>query len=340
MDISLIIATWNNCKRLAITLAAIEQCLTPPDLRWELVLVNNNCSDRTPDVAKAFATRLLLVYVEEGCQGLSRAKNAGVQAARGDLLVFADDDVRPCPEWLMVYRDAYREYGDQHYFGGPLYSEYEGGEPPEPDILRVAPKSVAGFDLGAERRGLPPGEHFTGANWACPAARLRAVGGYDARLGLQGTLGRRRIGEELDLMERLDAAGMTAIYLPEALAHHFVPAVKCSLHHLGQSARAFGVYSLHARRPPYFLEPRPWLKARCGTGNRPRDAWRVGLAIVVLAGRWLAAKMRGRNGYEEYVSLQFCIGRLQGFIGRLRGSSAHADSSRSPSGIRHEQPWP
>ena len=81
MNVSVIICTWNNCRRLAITLDAISQCVIPPNLQWELVLVNNNCTDETQRVAREFANKLPLVYVEEPQQGLSRAKNKGLRVA-------------------------------------------------------------------------------------------------------------------------------------------------------------------------------------------------------------------------------------------------------------------
>jgi glycosyltransferase involved in cell wall biosynthesis len=47
MDISIVIPTWNNCRRLAQTLSALCGCDVPPALEWELVVVNNQCTDDT-----------------------------------------------------------------------------------------------------------------------------------------------------------------------------------------------------------------------------------------------------------------------------------------------------
>ena len=163
MDLSVVLCTWNNCGRLAITLDAICRCVIPANLKWEIVLVNNNCTDETQRVAHAFAPKLPLRYVEEPRQGLSRAKNAGLKTASGQLIVFTDDDVKPHPEWLVTYWEAYQARPSGCYFGGPITCEYEDRRP-DSELLRVASLPVAGVDWGPEARLLGEDQHFLGAN--------------------------------------------------------------------------------------------------------------------------------------------------------------------------------
>lgn len=87
MKISVIICTWNNAKRLAITLQSFTTCSIPDDVTWEVVLVNNNCTDETDQVVGQFKGKLPLVYVREPQQSLSRARNAGLAVATGRLIV-------------------------------------------------------------------------------------------------------------------------------------------------------------------------------------------------------------------------------------------------------------
>jgi glycosyltransferase involved in cell wall biosynthesis len=81
MDLSIVLCTWNNARRLAVTLDAISRCRVPPTLRWELVLVANNCTDATVDVARGFGGRLPLHHLVEPRQGLSHARVARVAAS-------------------------------------------------------------------------------------------------------------------------------------------------------------------------------------------------------------------------------------------------------------------
>jgi GT2 family glycosyltransferase len=109
MDVSVIICTWNNCERLAITLDVISHCIVPSDPTWELVFVNNNSVDETKNITTDYSSKLPLVYTEEPQQGLSRARNRGIKVATGNLIVFTDDDTKPCPEWIEVYWNAYMD---------------------------------------------------------------------------------------------------------------------------------------------------------------------------------------------------------------------------------------
>ena len=99
MDVSVVIATWNNAKRLALSLDALSRCVVRPQLQWELVLVHTpsglrgaaraNDADETERIAKKFSDKLPLLYQEEAQLGHARAKNTGLEAASGQLIVFA-----------------------------------------------------------------------------------------------------------------------------------------------------------------------------------------------------------------------------------------------------------
>ena len=62
---------------------------------------------------------------------------------------------------------------------------------------------------------------FIGPNWACFAADARGVGGFDVRLGLGSAL--NATGEETDMQDRLLAAGLSMIFVPDAKLSHHVP---------------------------------------------------------------------------------------------------------------------
>jgi glycosyltransferase involved in cell wall biosynthesis len=320
MDVSVILCTWNNSRRLALTLDAIARCTIPPSLAWEVVLVNNNCTDDTPSVARRLRDRLPLVYVEEPRQGLSRARNAGRRAATGRLIIFTDDDITPCADWIGVYWAAYRERPRGFCFGGRLIPEYETA-PPEPELLRLASFPIAGLDWGASPRVLEPTDPMLGANWACPTDALRQVGDFDARLGLDASLGKRRVGEEWDLMERLRAHGVLPWYLPDAAVRHFVPDHKCRLAYLAGNWEAHGESAVV--RPMVaspFLHRWPEFRPVCRDAG-PRFAGapvRAYLAAGRYRTRWLLARARGRKAYVEYASWRFCSGAIKGHRRRRR----------------------
>jgi glycosyltransferase involved in cell wall biosynthesis len=58
MFVSVAICTWNRCDLLEQTLKQMTKLRVPPDVQWELLIVNNNCTDRTDAVIRAFSGRL------------------------------------------------------------------------------------------------------------------------------------------------------------------------------------------------------------------------------------------------------------------------------------------
>jgi len=224
------ICTWNNCSRLNKTLKNVEKINVTGGIDWEVVVVDNKSTDNTKDVVQSFEGDLPIKYSYEPEQGLAKAHNAGMEVVRGDLILFTDDDVKPDPNWLMSYWEAYQERPEEYYFGGPIISEYEG-EPPDDDLMRVAIPSVIGLDLGTTPHEVSSPK-FIGPNWACPRKHLERAGKFDEQLGLNPASEGVGVGEETDMMSRLGALGIRGWYVPGAKIEHFVPESKCTLRHV------------------------------------------------------------------------------------------------------------
>lgn len=237
MDLSIIICTWNNSSRLRDTLDAISRCDIPDGLSWEIIIVNNNCTDNTDQTVELFRTKLPFNYIKEPIQGLSRARNRGLKISKGDLLLFTDDDVLPDKYWVTSYYNAYKVSGAGFYFGGPVESKFELPNL-DKNLLKKAPPSVKGLNLGNNLRQLSQNEYFISANWACPRIYLNNVGLFDVSKGLSG--GKVSVGEETELMDRLNLMGLRALYLPQAKIVHYVPKSKCTLSHISSRLEAVG----------------------------------------------------------------------------------------------------
>ncbi|MDY0093816.1 MAG: glycosyltransferase [Candidatus Vecturithrix sp.] len=306
MNVSVVIPTFNNAKMLATTLAAFEHVVFPE--KTELIVVDNNSKDTTKETIISFSDRLPIKYVFEKKQGISAAKNAGISLARGRLLIFTDDDVRPCSAWIKSYWSAYTQDNKKLYWGGPIESEFDGPKP-DASLLRFAPPSVRGLDLGTCTRLLEPNEWFVGANIAVSADTFNEMGGFDTTLGLDPSTGIVSVGEESDLQRRLKLAGYRAMYLPDASLRHVVPHQKSSLKHIADRAEACGRY----------------MKAISTETNEGRTfrglpLWRYRKC----AERWLSAwmkRMTGRDWYPDYISFRADLGFIRGDAGN-KGSSS------------------
>ena len=155
VDITVMICTWNNCRRLGETLQALTGC-GPRSASWQLVVVNNNCADATDATVRQHEAALPLVLTHESRPGLSKARNRGLAVSRGSLVVFTDDDVTPARGWLDAYWDACRAH-PRCFFGGPVRSRFDGPAP-DPRLVPFAPASVVGLDFGRAERPLSDDE--------------------------------------------------------------------------------------------------------------------------------------------------------------------------------------
>ena len=92
--ITLIICTYNREKYIGPLLDSVAKN-DYPTTDYEIVLVDNNCTDNTRGVCEQFATahpEITLRYVVETEQGLSAARNKGIKEAKGDIIIYVDDD--------------------------------------------------------------------------------------------------------------------------------------------------------------------------------------------------------------------------------------------------------
>jgi glycosyltransferase involved in cell wall biosynthesis len=118
-DYSIVLPAYNEEALLGATLGALRQAMAAVPLRGEVVVCDNNSTDRTPSVARAAGAR---VVFEEKNQ-ISRARNAGARAARGRFLVFVDaDTLVPGP----LLRDALLALASGRACGGGAAVEMEG----------------------------------------------------------------------------------------------------------------------------------------------------------------------------------------------------------------------
>jgi len=128
--LSIILSTYNRSELLDPAIRSVlgqHEAITPP---LELVVVDNNSTDRTREVVERFATVDRRVrYVFEPQQGLSYARNAGIRNARAPLVVFTDDDVRVEPDWVASILRAFGEFPEADVMGGRVLPAWPAAPP-------------------------------------------------------------------------------------------------------------------------------------------------------------------------------------------------------------------
>lgn len=120
MLVTIAICTWNRAPLLRRTLEQMTQLRVPSGLQWELIVVANCCTDTTQQVVRGMATQLPIRIISEGRPGISNARNAAVDAAIGEYIIMADDDVLVSADWLTAYARAFERYPEAAVFGGPI----------------------------------------------------------------------------------------------------------------------------------------------------------------------------------------------------------------------------
>jgi glycosyltransferase involved in cell wall biosynthesis len=222
LDLSVIVCTYNRCQFLAGNLEALARQVTPPELSWEVVIVDNNCTDDTAKVVEAARQKFSvpLRRMVETKQGLSNARNCGIAQALGRYLVFTDDDTRPLPHWVEAIWLTF-EQEDCDGVAGRVELDWPMARPAWliDDLL----SSLAHADYGPTLRPLSVAqEPPLGANMAFTRQVFERVGDFNPNLG---RIGKKLLGgEETDLYERVLAAGFKVLYQPRAAMRHDIEA--------------------------------------------------------------------------------------------------------------------
>ncbi|HET9644527.1 MAG TPA: glycosyltransferase [Burkholderiaceae bacterium] len=223
MDLTIIVCTYNRAPSLRDTLEALRRLESPPGCEWEVIVVDNNSRDETRAVVEELATTWpRLRYAFERAQGLSHARNHGIAAARGEVILFTDDDVLPESDWLRVTLEGLERHGADACGGyiAPIW------ERPPPSWLT---ERFFGFlALRTDRSDDFPivdSDHVPfGANMAFRRRVFERVGVFDTKRGRNGKV--LAGGEDIEFFERLMAAGMKAWFLGRSRVHHKVEAYR------------------------------------------------------------------------------------------------------------------
>lgn len=218
--ISVALCTFNRARLLEGVLE--DLCTQTLDrLRYEVIVVDNRSTDDTAEVAKRFADRGVR-YVREEAQGLSHARNRGWHEAQGEYVAYTDDDCRVPPEWLAAALNVVAEDAPS-VFGGP-YSPWFQTQAP-----RWFRDAYGSHDLGSSARALGSGEYLSGGNLFVRRDVLAELGGFDAGLGMSGTI--LAYGEEtaLQMLLRERHPDARIQYDPALRVRHLVGSQKMTL---------------------------------------------------------------------------------------------------------------
>lgn len=222
-SVTVVVCTRNRGPELRDCLAGLVT-LEYPDL--DFVIVDNAPSDDSTRTIfhETVGDDPRFTYVLEPAPGLSRARNRGLQVARGSIIAYTDDDVRVDRDWVTGLVQGFARRADvacvtslvctasisspsEHYFDARV----SWGDSCEPKLFdAAAPDADPLYPYSA-------GIFGTGAGMAFRTGVIRELGGFDEALGA-GT--RSAGGEDLDAFVRILQAGHAIAYEPASLVWH------------------------------------------------------------------------------------------------------------------------
>ena len=232
MLVTVAICTWNRAELLANTLRKFTELSLPNQDQWELIVVNNNSTDSTDDVLLSFKNKLPLRRIFESKPGLSNARNSAVREARGDYIIWTDDDVLVDSDWLSSYIRAFKQFPDAAVFGGPIKPWFEGVPPAWLlNSWNLVSSAFAARDFGEKTISFDVAEGRLpfGANYGIRMKEQKAFL-YDPELGLKEE--NIVLGEEIKVIKAILISGGEGWWVPDAKVLHWIPKKRQSFDYL------------------------------------------------------------------------------------------------------------
>jgi peptidoglycan/xylan/chitin deacetylase (PgdA/CDA1 family)/glycosyltransferase involved in cell wall biosynthesis len=204
---SIVIPTY---QRRDLALAAVR-ALESQELRdFEAIVVVDGSADGTAQALRGLQTSFPLAVHEQPNAGAASARNRGAAAARGEILLFLDDDMEAHPRLLLEHDRSHREGAEVVLGHIPLHPDSPRG---------MLSRAVGSWAESRARKLSEPGAELTFYDLLTGQISLRRdlfrrLGGFDDAFTRGGTYG----DEDLDFGQRLLDAGCRIVFNPEAVS--------------------------------------------------------------------------------------------------------------------------
>ncbi len=245
MFLSVIIPTRDRPVLLGKALESLA-VQTYPREKFEVIVVDNGSMDNTALTCQPYKKKFKhFTYTREENPGLHNARHKGFFSAKGDVLVFIDDDVEPFPTWLEGIEEAFAKTSTV-LVGGKVLPAFQS---PPPWWVTKMWKNENGYgktlgylsllDFGDKTREIPPWFVY-GCNFAIRKKVLLEAGGFHPD-SMPAELIKYRGDGESWICRYVFQKSYTALYHPKASVYHVIPPGRLTLDYFRQRAFIEGI---------------------------------------------------------------------------------------------------
>ena len=191
--VSFVVPAYNEEALIASCLTSIHAEISRTQCHAEIIVVNNNSTDGTRQIASLFPA---VVIVDEPQRGLVQARRAGCLAARGELIANIDADTILTEGWLRTALREFQHTPDLVALSGP-FIHYDLSKSAQ--LAAAVFYRVAFIVSGLMRFVFRAGAMMQGGNFIVSKRALDAAGGFNSDF--------RFYGEDTELARRLSKVG-------------------------------------------------------------------------------------------------------------------------------------
>jgi glycosyltransferase involved in cell wall biosynthesis len=253
INLTIAICTFNGACRLPALIEKLLYLTQHPikltnqeNLKWEIIIVDNNSSDNTAKVINSYQQKFpanQFNYIFESQQGVAYARRRAIQEAKGEIIGFLDDDNLPKDNWIAEVYQFFQQHPQAAACGSSIQGIYEI-EPPA-NFERIA-SLMAIINRGEKafisKRVMPAGAGIA----------IRKQAWVDCVPKTPKILGRTANsiaskGEEIEALLHMQAGGWEIWHNPQMQLSHYIPSDRFQPEYLTQLCRSVGLSRFKTR---------------------------------------------------------------------------------------------
>jgi len=217
MELSIIICTYNRAQFLPDALISLkEQNLDKS--KFEVIIINNNSTDATESISKNFEKEnpdISFQYHIESSQGLSYARNKGIEVSKGKIIAFIDDDAIAEPDYAENILSTVDQYPEYTGFGGKVLPIFPDKKEPA-WMSKYIQGVVSKVDYGETTGPFDKKKYPVGCNMIFRREVFDELGAFNVNLKYRS--------DDKYIFLKLREHNKKILYTPTIVVHHNIDA--------------------------------------------------------------------------------------------------------------------